>query len=672
MQSITPILPRWARITSGTLLAAALGLLALPGPAAQGRTLAPGSVLTDWIINSTGATNPHFTGPVYVSSVNQTTISGVPYAQVHTNGLPDYQTTMTAADITALNSRPRAATDFTLGHTTATAGQVVRFGDNIGYRTTGCALGYWPPGPGCPTAQNKTVNIPMQPIFAITPATMGLGAIGLWLDGSGIYNWSDGQSYGNAHIWWNTAMTFEQYDMDICTGHAAQGDYHHHSYSPCLAALFGDPGTGPSPIYGYAADGYPVYGPWESAGVLAQSGWKTRDYNTAGSPTGCATAYVRNCLLVNPLDPSQGTTAAPQTGPRTDTTVTTMSGNTIASASGIYQQDYWFDTACGGCLDPHNGIDLHDGRGYHYHLTVTQDQATGKLIPAYPYTFGPTYAGMLAPNATYTATPAGTPATATPTATAAPPTATRTATTTATRTATATATQPPPPSATVTNTPPPGATATPSATATATQPPPPSATANTTPPPGATDTSTATTCAISFSDVTPADYFYTPVRYLACRGVVGGYSDGTFRPYTLTTRGQLAKIVVLAYSLPLSTPPVPTFADVLPGSTFYPYIETAAAQGIVGGYPDGTFRPGNNVTRGQLTKIVVGAAGWALLNPPAPTFSDVLPGSTFYPYVETAVAHGILGGYADGTFRPGNSATRGQISKIVYLAVTAP
>ena len=48
-----------------------------------------------------------------------------------------------------------------------------------------------------------------------------------------------------------------------------------------------------------------------------------------------------------------------------------------------------------------------------------------------------------------------------------------------------------------------------------------------------TATPSATACPISFSDVTdPTAYYYTPVYYLACRGVIGGYSDGTFRPIT--------------------------------------------------------------------------------------------------------------------------------------------
>jgi hypothetical protein len=161
------------------------------------------------------------------------------------------------------------------------------------------------------------------------------------------------------------------------------------------------------------------------------------------------------------------------------------------------------------------------------------------------------------------------------------------------------------------------------------------------------------------------------VQYLACRGVISGYADGTFRPYNNTSRGQLTKIVTLGFNLPINTAGGPHFSDVPVGSTFYAYIETAVNVGILGGYADGTFRPSTSVTRAQLSKIVVGAAGWALVRPATASFSDVLPANTFYPYIETAVCHGILGGYADGTFRPANPATRGQIAKIVYLAVTS-
>jgi hypothetical protein len=183
---------------------------------------------------------------------------------------------------------------------------------------------------------------------------------------------------------------------------------------------------------------------------------------------------------------------------------------------------------------------------------------------------------------------------------------------------------------------------------------------------------TATPCAIAFSDVQPTDYFHEPVRYLYCLGAISGYADNTFRPYNTTTRGQLCKIVVLAEGFPIDITGGPHFNDVPPVNPFYGPIETAYNRGIVSGYADGTFRWGNEVTRGQLCKIVVEAEGWPVKSPPKPTFSDVPTGHPFYGYIETAYERGIISGYADGTFRPGNSATRGQIARIVYGAITSP
>jgi hypothetical protein len=186
----------------------------------------------------------------------------------------------------------------------------------------------------------------------------------------------------------------------------------------------------------------------------------------------------------------------------------------------------------------------------------------------------------------------------------------------------------------------------------------------------ATATPTVTPCPISFSDVHTTDYFYQPVRYLFCKGAISGYSDNTFRPFNNTTRGQLSKIVVLAEGWAIDTHGGPHFTDVPTSNPFYTYIETAYNHAIISGYSDNTFRWGNNVTRGQLSKIVVSAEGWAPDLGGAPHFTDVAPGSAFYQYVETAYNHGIISGYADNTFRPNANATRGQISKIVYLAVT--
>ena len=185
---------------------------------------------------------------------------------------------------------------------------------------------------------------------------------------------------------------------------------------------------------------------------------------------------------------------------------------------------------------------------------------------------------------------------------------------------------------------------------------------------GVTNTSPQTLCTLAFSDVRPTDYFYEAVRSLFCMGAIGGYPDGTFRPNAVSTRGQLSKIIVISKGWGLISPPSPSFPDVQRDNPFYAYVETARAHGIIAGYSDGTFRPNANVTRGQLTKVVVLTEGWPLLYPARATFTDVTPSHTFFTFVETAVAHGAISGYADGSFRVGTNATRGQISKMIYLA----
>ena len=54
---------------------------------------------------------------------------------------------------------------------------------------------------------------------------------------------------------------------------------------------------------------------------------------------------------------------------------------------------------------------------------------------------------------------------------------------------------------------------------------------------------------------------------------------------------------------------------------------------------------------------MVGARGWTLVTPITPTFTDVPADSPFFQYVETAVVHNVISGYADHTFHPGSNAT---------------
>jgi len=190
-----------------------------------------------------------------------------------------------------------------------------------------------------------------------------------------------------------------------------------------------------------------------------------------------------------------------------------------------------------------------------------------------------------------------------------------------------------------------------------------------------------------FADVPVGSTFYPYVQCLACRGIINGYSDGTFHTNSSVTRGQLSKIVSNAagFSEPAGAQ---QFQDVLPESTFYDFIWRLVDRGIMNGYPCGDpdypcdpqnmpyFRPSDTATRGQISKIVSNAAGFN--DPPgAQLYVDVLPSSTFYDYIQRLTLHAVMSGYPCGGtgepcgpgnlpyFRPAANATRGQTSKIV-------
>jgi hypothetical protein len=175
-----------------------------------------------------------------------------------------------------------------------------------------------------------------------------------------------------------------------------------------------------------------------------------------------------------------------------------------------------------------------------------------------------------------------------------------------------------------------------------------------------------------------------------CRGIISGYSDGTFRPNNDITRGQIAKIVSQSagFSEPAGSQ---LYEDVPPASPFFTWIQRLSNRGLVGGYQCGLlpeepcvlpsnrpyFRPNASATRGQLSKIVASARG-ITTTPTGQTYTDVPSTSTFYLWIEQLSQLAVMGGYNCGTqpqepcdsqnrpyFRPNNNVTRGQASKIV-------
>ncbi len=196
-------------------------------------------------------------------------------------------------------------------------------------------------------------------------------------------------------------------------------------------------------------------------------------------------------------------------------------------------------------------------------------------------------------------------------------------------------------------------------------------------------------CPMNFSDVPVGSTFYDYVLTLFCNNIIGGYSDGTFRPNNDVTRGQLSKIVALSAGYN-SNPGSQIFEDVLPGSTYYTPVQQLVQFAIINGYDCGGpgepcspqmyryFRPNAPASRGQIAKIITQAKGW--YEQAQQLFQDVPMGSTFFNYINSLYLHNAASGYPCGGvgepcvgpglpyFRPNSNVSRGQISKIDAIA----
>ena len=162
---------------------------------------------------------------------------------------------------------------------------------------------------------------------------------------------------------------------------------------------------------------------------------------------------------------------------------------------------------------------------------------------------------------------------------------------------------------------------------------------------------------------------------MTAAGVISGFKDGTFRPGETLTRGQATKVLVLWQGVKLVKPPTPSFPDL--DDVYRDYVETAAAQGWITGFPDGRFRPYATLSRQQMAIIMVRAMGWdaeakklasSQIEQTLSAFSDSVDIATVArPYVALAVQRGLFGG-TDGRFEPKDGITRAQFALVVFRA----
>lgn len=165
-----------------------------------------------------------------------------------------------------------------------------------------------------------------------------------------------------------------------------------------------------------------------------------------------------------------------------------------------------------------------------------------------------------------------------------------------------------------------------------------------------------------------ADTVHAPgIECIVRWGVASGYSDGTFRPGQQLTRSQMATFVANAVLTGGTLPePQDTFPDI--GGVHETAIRRLATAGIVNGRTDGTYGPNERITRGQMAVFLRGAAEHVLGEPLAgdepATFDDV-DGHVHQAAIEAVAAAGIAQGDTDGTYGPDDPVTRGQLGTFV-------
>jgi len=189
----------------------------------------------------------------------------------------------------------------------------------------------------------------------------------------------------------------------------------------------------------------------------------------------------------------------------------------------------------------------------------------------------------------------------------------------------------------------------------------------------------------TFPDVACSDGSFLFVEALVRNAIAAGFPDGTYKPTNIVNRGAMSVFMSRTADRTLGTfaaftPPAcgsETFTDVDCANGSYKFIEYVAANGIAGGFPDGTYKPANVVTRSAMAVFLARVrdltdGDLAAFTPPAPgseTFPDVPSTHPSYKFIEYIVSKGIASGFPDGTYRPANAVTRGQMG--IFITRTA-
>ncbi len=154
--------------------------------------------------------------------------------------------------------------------------------------------------------------------------------------------------------------------------------------------------------------------------------------------------------------------------------------------------------------------------------------------------------------------------------------------------------------------------------------------------------------------------------YLDHTAYIAGFPDGLVHPLDNLTRAQAAMIFYRLLTdealLEHQTTESP-YPDVPEDAWYGEAVATLSHMGVIKGFPDGTFRPGADITRAEFVTIAVGFFSFQE-DGAADQFSDIA-GHWARTYINAASVHGLIHGYPDRTFRPDGKITRAETISVV-------
>lgn len=171
----------------------------------------------------------------------------------------------------------------------------------------------------------------------------------------------------------------------------------------------------------------------------------------------------------------------------------------------------------------------------------------------------------------------------------------------------------------------------------------------------------------SFPDV---QAYIKEIEYLTELNIINGYPDGTFKPKNNVTRLQAVQMLLnqMGINVAESPAPDPGFTDIRPGMYGYTAVAKAVELGFISGKEDNTFDPTGNLTRAQMAVILAGA--YNLQGNKESNFKDIPVDYWAYNQIDALATHQITKGYPDLTFKPNQSISREHFAIFVYNYLT--